>query len=176
MKSLAAPHLFIGLSGLLGFLGCSSPAPCTGCLQEDTCSGGNNMTSPVLANGIENGEAGPFLRILWEAGDSIGEMLPAAYFDRAAVSEQTDATLARDAQIQHTAERELLVRVPALTDYSRNHESATISFAFPDRRDFIECSHPGSDDRYELAMTLHFDASAALTRVDVQQTVVFGNY
>lgn len=140
----------------------------SGCIFfPDTCNDGFNMTDPRVENGVESDATGLFVRIAWDEGTGTGGELPSSYF-AAAVLEPFNEPDPLAESVDLTAARELTVRfdsgVTAQTFADAN--STSFSLTFPDRRDFIDCMHPGSQDQYLLNVTLNFDDAG-----DIQTTL-----
>lgn len=143
----------------------------------DSCSSGGNMTDPRLVAGLETAPGGSTLRITWDAGTGQGAALPKEYFSEVRVSEETSEevrTLIPGVSL--TGERELTVRLRTLGPYLEAHGNVLdFTLAFPDRRGFISCSHPGMDDAYLLKVHLQFDAQKQLERAELAEHVSPGD-
>jgi hypothetical protein len=138
----------------------------------DNCTQGDNMTSPALAGGLEQGSDGAQVRILWDPGTGRGAELPSSYFDTVTV-EGPDA--AAVSQVKLTKEREITVTFVDLAPILAAQSSLSFSLVFPDRREFIMCSHPGMADRYLLDVTLTFDQNGAIAGSELKQHIQLGD-
>jgi len=141
-----------------------------GC-PPDTCTQGDNMTDPRLVNDLEPANGASQVRITWDPGTGVGADLPDAYFSAVNLGESagtpiTQSDLIRSVQL--TASRELTVT------FQDTFVPATVGMAnfrlfFPDRRDFITCSHPGDTDRYFLDVTLELTPEGTVRNAALEQ-------
>lgn len=144
--------------------------------DADSCSSGGNMTDPRLVAGLEAAPGGSTLRITWDPGTGQGAGLSSDYFSQVRVSDETpEEVRALIPSVTLTGERELTVRLRTLGAYLEEHGNVLdFSLAFPDRRDFISCSHSGMDDEYQLKVHLQFDAQKQLERAELAEHMSSG--
>jgi hypothetical protein len=134
----------------------------------DSCNDGVTFSEIDLVNAIETIGGKDAVRIVWSLGPGRAQELPADYFAAVQVVEGADtATL--------TDENELTV---VLGDIEVPPPSSSLRFSlrFPDRRDYIGCTHPASPDAYTLEVDLHFDAASELTLVEFTEEFQPGPY
>jgi hypothetical protein len=144
--------------------------------SQDSCTGGSNMSNPRLVNGLEPAAGGSLLRITWEQGTDQGAQLSSDYFAAARVSsDTTTAVQGLISDVSLTEERQLTVRFRNLGPYLVEHDTLEFALAFPDRRDFISCSHPGMDDEYLLRVRLEFDEQKQLAGSSLTEEVSLGD-
>lgn len=139
------------------------------CDSTASCTEGDNFTNLRVVDGYEQeSEESPFLRIAWDQGTGNGADLPRAYFEAAELAEGSDPVAE---SVELTDDREFTVRFSEIP-------SGETSFiiVLPDRRDYIECSHPGMDDRYLLHVTLQTEeGSDALESVTFEEDIDLGD-
>lgn len=128
----------------------------SGC--RDTCNDGETFRDLRLLGGIEVLDGQDVVRIGWSPGSGRGDDLPEGYFAAVEVQGADSAML--------TGENEITVVLDSL---EQPVPSSTMSFSlvFPDRRDHIECVHPGAPDTYYILVDLHFGPSGELTHADL---------
>lgn len=144
--------------------------------SQDTCTGGSNMSNPRLVDGLEPAAGGSLLRITWEPGTDQGAQLSSDYFAAAHVSSDTASEVqSLISNVSLTEDRQLTVRFRNLGPYLVEHDTLEFSLAFPDRRDFISCSHPGMADVYLLRVRLQFDAQKQLQGSSLTEDVSPGD-
>jgi hypothetical protein len=162
----------VAVLAALTALACGGDGP-----GSDSCISGANMTNPRVVAGLETAPGGSTLRITWEPGTSQGAALPSEYFAQVRVYEETaEEVRALIPSVSLTGERELTVRFRTLGPYLDAHGNVLdFSLAFPDRRSFISCSHPGMDDEYLLKVHLQFDAQKQLERAELAEHVSYGD-
>jgi hypothetical protein len=136
----------------------------------DTCTSGDNMSDPRLAAGLEELDGGVKIRLTWDSGTGKGAQLPAGYFQAVALSSPPE--IVRSAAL--TAEREITIEFNDLTSFLQTSDSLELSLEFPDRREYISCSHAGMDDRYFLKIILGFTEGGSLEDVQFEQGVRLG--
>lgn len=146
-----------------------------GC-PADTCTPGDNMTNPRLVNGLETVNDQRQIRISWDPGTGAGETLPDAYFAAVNLGESAGLPLTQTAlirSVQLTSPRELTV---IFQDPFNPASAGDVIFRlyFPDRRDYVSCSHPGDADRYYLDVTLSFDPAGNLNASTLQEGIIRG--
>lgn len=129
----------------------------SGC--RDTCNDGDTFRDLQLVSGIESLDGEDVVRIGWSPGTGRGDDLPEDYFAAVEVQGVNAAML--------TGENEITVVLGDLEPTP----SSTMSFSlrFPDRRDYIECVHPGAPDTYYILVDLHFGPSGELTHADLTE-------
>jgi hypothetical protein len=138
---------------------------------RDTCSEGDNMGNPRLANGFDLGALEPEFRVIWDRGSGRGADLPDHYFDEVRLSASTGSEIRTVVQsVDHSGAREITVRFDgrALSTLLVRQSQLVISLQFPDRATAIDCTHPGMGDSYFLDVLLVFE-SGALSRSQVTQ-------
>lgn len=146
----------------------------TGGFGPDTCSGGVNMTDPTLSMPFDPEGQPTDLVFEWQEGTDNGALLPPEYFEQVAIDPFTDQEVVA-ALVQELGaidDRQIRVRFGDLTDYRALNDGLTLVLLFPDRRDFIECTHPGMEDRYLL--TIDVDWSVDPATVELTETVEYG--
>jgi hypothetical protein len=156
----------------LATLACGGDEP-----RSDTCTAGENMTSPRVVAGLELAPGGSLMRITWEPGTSVGAELPSEYFAAVQLSGETKPEVqGLIPSVSLTGERELTVRFRNLGPYLSTHDN-TLDFtlSFPDRRHFISCGHAGMDDEYLLRVHLRFDAQQQLEHAELVEHVSLGD-
>ena len=143
---------------------------------DDTCTSGENMTNPRVTGEPDALSAAPELRIAWDAGSGRGNELPPSYFDAVSVAPETDAAVVDSiAAVEHPTERELAVRFHELSTFAGQAAGLGFTLQFPDRRGFIDCTHPGMEDRYLLDVQLTFDAAGKVTSSQLTERVQLGD-
>jgi hypothetical protein len=157
----------IGLAALLLVVGCDSD-------PEDTCTEGDNMGNPKVEDGFDPTLAAPALRITWSAGTGNGTDLSPEYFDQVAVALETDVAV-RDliSSLARPAPREIVVTFAALDTFLASQSELDFTLEFPDREEFIMCSHPGMADRYLLDVSVTLDSGAVVSS-ELSQRVQLG--
>jgi hypothetical protein len=143
---------------------------------EDSCNGGDAMSTPLVAQDFDATAAAPTLSLTWSAGTGRGAQLPASYFDDVMVAPETDAVVrGLITGVTHTAAREIVVTFIDLSNFLTSQSQLSFTLQFPDRRQFIDCQHPGMADRYLLEVTLSFDSNGALTDQQLTQRAELGD-
>jgi hypothetical protein len=162
----------------------------------DTCTGGDNMSSPRLARGLETDAAGAFVTIEWDPGTGRGAALPASYYHEVTLARAGtrlgDGTVPDHqfvAEVNATGDRQIVVRLTGLdalwnagTDAGASDGDAGVTpprrvallLHFPDRAKHIDCTHPGMNDDYYLTVTLTFSAPSQLEKSTFEQRVSVG--
>lgn len=138
--------------------------------SPDTCSQGDNMTSPRLQGAPEASGAETKIGIAWERGTGVGEQLPAAYFERVTLEEKTLVT--KTAAAGERAMTVFLTGAPA----THAGKTETFTLLFADRNQFTSCTHGGMKDVYSLAVTVTFSADATSATATFEQKVALGDY
>jgi len=135
-----------------------SVALLSGC--RDTCNDGDTFRELQLVSGMEVVDGKDAVRIGWAPGTGRGKDLPEDYFAAVDVQDAEAAML--------TGENEITVLIGNL---EQPIPGSTVSFSliFPDRADYIECTHPGAPDTYYIHVDLHFGASGELTHADLTE-------
>jgi hypothetical protein len=148
----------------------------------DTCGGGDNMSSPAVT--LEQDPQGNFLRLRWDRGTGRGAELPPAYFAGVTLADPSrfdSGTVA--ASVHASQDREIMVRLAALDTLWAGADGGapsgapvtmTVQLEFPDRKQFIDCSHPGMTDIYWLRMVLTFAPPGVLQSKTLSQGVSLG--
>ena len=146
------------------------------CTQRtaDTCNGGLNMSSPMLAAGLEGNAESPAIRIVWSQGTGRGADLPHSYFASVRVAFGVPVLIAAliDA-VALTADREITVRFKNLDEFLAENASLQFMLGLADRQAFIDCDHPGGTDSYQLRVTLQFDGNT-VTGAQFEETLDAG--
>ncbi|MFO0740192.1 MAG: hypothetical protein U0270_30105 [Labilithrix sp.] len=135
----------------------------SGSSGSDTCSGGQNMTSPVISGPVAPDGDGTRVRITWERGTGRGADLPAKYFDAPVASPAAQVD-----RVEHVSERELdvvLKGAPA----AQAGKTLAIALDFGDRRTVLDCKHPGMQDHYVLELTLTFGSDGSLAASKLEE-------
>jgi len=144
--------------------------------NPDSCSPGDNMGNPRVADGFDPADLEPELRVVWDRGSGRGAELPDQYFAGVELSAATGPEVRAVVQsVEHSAAREITVRLDgrSLSTLIQRQDQFVISLEFPDRRTVIDCSHPGMADRYFLDVLLVFE-SGALSRSQATQRKQLG--
>lgn len=155
------------LSLLCALAACSS--------ADDTCTGGDNMSNPRIADGFDPRAATPELQLLWDRGTGPGAGLPASYFDAVRVSDRRPGH-ERVVSATHVAAQEIRIRLSAVAGAAYLEDDVDLSFTleFPDRELALDCTHPGTSDSYLVEITLQL-RHGTLAGSSVRQTVQFGD-
>jgi hypothetical protein len=158
----------------LAQLGCGdepSPNP-----QPNTCTTGSNMTDPRLVAGLEPSAGGSLIRITWDPGTDFGASLSSDYFSAAQLSRETPSEVQPlVSNVSLMEERQLTVRFRNLGPYLATHRTLEFVLEFPDRRQFISCTHAGMDDVYLLRVRLEFDEHGQLQNTVMTEDVSLGD-
>lgn len=138
--------------------------------NADTCTIGDTMTAPRLASPPAAEGANTTLRLAWDPGTGPAADLPASYFEKVKLEEDSIAVAAAPA-----GAREMIV---TLAGAPATHAGKTETFAllFPDRRDFVACGHGGMDDVYRLVVTVTFSSDATSATATFEQKVDLGDF
>jgi len=162
----------VAVLAALTTLACGGDEP-----HPDTCTDGENMTDPRIVAGLEPAPGGSAMRITWDPGTSAGAQLPSDYFAAVKLSAETAPEVqSLIPSVTLTGERELSVRFRTLGAYLDTHGNALdFTLAFPDRRDFISCVHPGMSDEYRLKVQLRFNAQRQLEHAELAEQVSLGD-
>ena len=134
----------------------------TGC---DTCNNGETFVNPRIASGFEQAEDQIYLVIEWDQGPDRASDLPEEYF--------SSVSLIEGGVCLESSSNEECMALYYGALYSDSYQytvffsesvpeiMASSSFEFkiylPDRRQYIDCRHPGSDDSYSLLGTIFLD-------------------
>lgn len=149
-----------------------------GFLFQDTCSGGQNMTEPYVAEPFDAFAPAPELAIGWSLGTGPGAYLPETYFEAVhfayGAHEPDVAALLLD--VRHDAPGRIVVTFAPLADYLASSTGLAFDLEFPDRRRYISCRHPASDDRYLLRVDLGFGAGGTVESVTFEERVILGPF
>ena len=136
------------------------------------------MTNPRVVGQMDAFSTTPELRFTWDIGTLRGADLPDSYFEQVFISryskDENGIPFAQDATFTPDP-KEIRVRFYELTPYLATADTIEIQLVFPDRRDFINCRHPASDDTYFLDINLQFDATG-FTGADFNEHVAFGAF
>jgi len=161
MKLKRTIHLDLIIIVSISLLGC--PIDGRENIGRDTCTQGDNMTNLRMGAPFDAQVAVPGLLIVWDIGTERGAELPASYFAAVTVAYETDDAIKLLIDgVAYTNQREITVMFADLATYLASNTILGFTLAFPDRNAFIDCTHPGSADRYLLDVSLVFDASANL--------------
>lgn len=155
------------------FMGGFAALALPGC-PPDTCNTGSNMSAPRLAGGLESAGEAYRVRIVWDAGTGMGAGLPDAYFAAVSLGTSAGTPILRNdliASVELTGPRELTVTFEEALDAAFLKQAGSVAFRlyFPDRREFIACQHPGSEDSYHLDVSLAFDAQGNLQGAEMAE-------
>ncbi len=129
--------------------------------SPDDCGGGDNMSDLHL----RHDSVASSITIGWSIGTGRGAELPPAYFAAGALSPRTDPQMA--------ANIEELRIFPAdggggtiIAVGVDSPVPGRLVIDFPDRRDFINCTHPGMDDVWwlQVDVTIGVDVEATFTQ------------
>ncbi|MBK9054274.1 MAG: hypothetical protein IPL78_26210 [Chloroflexi bacterium] len=154
MKKVFLPLFIFLLIGLLS--ACTTPKDCTE---------GDNMTEPRLLDDGLQADGTVQVRIVWEQGTGCGADLGNDYFEKVTLAD--DLGLVESVTL--TAEREitLIFAEPPAAD------SFDLALLFPDRIEFVECTHPGMRDQYELSVSFQVAADGHI-EANFEQKIHFG--
>jgi len=162
-------HSVLAVGFLTLGLGCSDGP------GEDNCNDGDAMSAPMVAQDFDATATAPMLTVTWSPGTGRGAELPPLYFDQVMVALETDAVVrGLISGVTHTAEREIVVTFNDLTSFLMSQSELKLTLELPDRRQFIDCEHPGMADRYLLDVQLSFDSSGAVTDQELTQRTQLG--
>lgn len=141
----------------------------SGSSGSDTCSGGQNMTNPVIAGPVAPDGDGTRVRITWELGTGRGADLPAKYFDAPVASPAAQVD-----RVEHVSERELDVVLNGAPS-TQAGKTLAITLDFRDRRTVLDCKHPGMEDHYILELTLTFGGDGSLASSKLEEKFIAGD-
>jgi hypothetical protein len=146
-------------------------------VHPDTCTGGNNLGNPRIADGFDPRAPNPELHLLWDQGSGRGAELPASYFDAVRASDKYGKSQKLVVSAKHVASREIVVQLAAteLAQHLDGDVELSITLTFPDRRTAIDCVHPASADAYFATITLMLE-QGALSASRVEQGVDLGDF
>jgi hypothetical protein len=137
------------------------------CTVRDTCSSGDNMTNPRVAR-FDPGASTPSLLIVWDVGTGRGAELPETYFEKVKLADD-----GQDAppitSVEYRGGRELIVTFGNLESYLSSRDTLSFVLEFPDRLGYINCSHPGMMDRYQLRVTMTFTSNHDFVNAQFEQ-------
>lgn len=131
----------------------------------DTCTVGDNLTNPavVVLNSLD-------LLIQWDDGTGMGADLPDGYFEAVTVDPESDDFIETSVDtIAYVSPHKLRI---AFTAFPAGVGSLILDF--PDRRNFVDCTHPGMDDVYRLHVNMTF-TGGGFTDVTFAQSIVLGD-
>lgn len=154
--------IFVSSFAIIILPGCNS--------STDTCNQGDNMVNPRLVNGLEVTDSGHIVRITWDPGTEKGSFLPTAYFEAVRIEDKQGIV----ESVKLTNNYEITVKFRELASYLQREKVLDLSLVFPDRRQYIDCRHPGMSDIYYLSMSLYFTDEGALDTVTFKQSVSLG--
>ncbi len=157
--------------------------PLTDSCKKDTCN--EKPTFLNIDGSIENVNP-DFLNITfsWETND----VLPPEYFQEAHLMTsdrgysfdnldwQNDYNMVEKFSTDTNGLNLVLIRA-SLEEAKKSYE---LHFRFPDRKDFIDCKHPGSKDTYYLDISFYIEKSAdtnfTLSDFEWKETLIKGGY
>ena len=154
MKKVFLPLFIFLLIGLLS--ACTTPKDCTE---------GDNFTEPRLLDDGLQADGTVQVRIVWEQGTGCGADLGNDYFEKVTLAD--DLGLVESVTL--TAEREItliFLEPPAAGSFD-------LALLFPDRIEFVECTHPGMRDQYELTASFQV-ATDGHIEANFAQKIHFG--
>ena len=139
----------------------------------DTCNIGETFVNPRIKSGFETSEEGLlFLVIEWDEGMGKAKDLPASYFEAARVGsfqsplcsdpEHAEYCNAIYEAVSYTEPHQFNVFFSSEVQDNFAEQSLSFAINLPDRRQFIECRHPGSDDSYSLIGSLLLDENGVI--------------
>ena len=140
--------------------------------DTDSCTVGDNMIDPHMDGEFDGDANTPSLTIVWDNGTGAGRYLPSSYFDAVQVGQDAQTALVTSAS--YVAERSIIVNSIELSTHLQTHDTISFSLAFPDREEFIGCTHPGMKDIYLLDVHMTFDG-AALTTLELEEKILLGD-
>lgn len=135
----------------------------------DTCSQGDNMTAPRLVGAPEPSAGETKVVIAWDRGTGVGERLPATYFERVTLEEDTIVS-----KTEPAGERALTVFLSGAPS-SHAGRTQTFTLLFPDRNQFTDCTHGGMKDVYRLVVAVTFSGDGASATATFEQKVDLGD-
>jgi hypothetical protein len=135
-------------------------------LPEDTCNRGITFQDPRLGNGIETIDGMAAVRVTWSPGTERGQELPQAYF--------ADVFAEADESVALTATNEVTVVLGDLAERLAKSSEVSVTLYFPDRAEYIDCTHPGMRDTYLLHVVLHFDDADMLQHSELTEEIIYG--
>ena len=142
---------------------------CSGCLAENTCSDGATWQNPQIINGIESDENTSFVRLSWETG----RLLPDEYFESIKVRcPDTDVCL--DTPPEYTTPNVLKVFLKTSELPQLYAHSFELQLEFSDRREFIDCTHPGTNDRYFVSVYIYLDEYGDIILTQFEEAISYG--
>lgn len=154
-------------------LGCALLAPLAACPPSygpDTCSGGENMSNVRLDPGAPPSPGAARVELLFDPGTGVGARLPDGYYAAAVAEDHQGAdggsvvssvSLVTTGRLRLELERELGAGVGT-------------RLRLPDRRQFIDCRHPGQEDRYYLDVAITSGLSDGGYQLTASQSVDVG--
>ncbi len=131
------------------------------------CDEGWTMTSARLVGAPEQNGANTNVHLAWDRGEGDAADLPASYYQKAALKEGTIAV-----GIETTGERKMVVSLAGAPS-AHAGKTETFTLLFPDRRDFISCKHPATDDIYRVTVTITFSSDAASATAVFEESVAY---
>ena len=154
MKKLFLPLFILLLISLL-----------SACTQPKDCTVGDNMTEPRLLDDGLQADGTVQVRIVWERGTGCGADLGNDYFEKVTLADDLGIV----ESVKLTAEREITLifsEPPAAGSFD-------LALLFPDRIEFVECTHPGMRDQYELTASFQV-ATDGYIEANFEQKIHFG--
>jgi hypothetical protein len=163
-RSLHAP-MFLGalLLVFVHLVGCNDEPT----LPEDTCNRGITFQEPRLVNGVETIDGMAAVRVTWSPGTERGQELPQAYF--------ADVSAEGGEAVELTAMNEVTVVLGDLAERLATSSQVSVTLRFPDRAEYIDCTHPGMRDAYLLHMVLRFDDADTLQQSEFTEEILYGD-
>jgi hypothetical protein len=116
---------------------------------------------------------------LWDAGDEVGSELPEAYFE-AAASRQIQQSVENPAcnsafiGVAYLAPRQFKVIFEAAVRQNRASDTLCFMIKLGDRRDHVDCRHPGAPDRYFLSVMMTLDDEGEIIDATFNEEVQLG--
>lgn len=141
--------------------------------ETDNCGGGANMTDPTLGSAFDPDGVPADLLIEWAEGTGRGAELPPDYFEQVFIAPSAEPLVVESIQeASVVAQRQIRVRFDDLSELRATQNGMSFSLGFPDRRDYIDCSHPGMADQHLLDIDI--DWSGTPVTVEMTERVVLG--
>jgi hypothetical protein len=143
--------------------------------DDDSCTGGTTMSNARVEGDFDATAAMPELHVRWNAGTGPAADLPASYFDRLELADDTETEVKGVIEsVSHSSERELIVKFRSLSEILQATSELALKLQLPDRNTAIDCEHPGMADRYLITLTLAFDDQSQLTDLSYSEQLVAG--
>lgn len=131
----------------------------TSCFS-DTCTQGATMTNPRVVDTFDASKETPKLVVTWDLGTERGSDLPDSYFEAVSLDcisiQNCPFSLLTNALYDATS-NSITVTFLELSEYLSTNDTLEFGLVFPDREQYINCTHPGNNDTYLIQVTLNFN-------------------